>query len=234
MMEANGATKRPTDTPLDPIELGVLEACYEAGVRRREMLPHLADAIGVAPDEVFYAWVLKRRELLERHGQHGRVGQTGWTYFFHGYECDLTHGDGRLLRYDFGPGGRVDTFTSWGVLQYIMTSALPWSGFLDLKARLARDEPARAAVAGDDRKMAAVWGALDARGVFQPAEPELVAFRTQYTSVGPDGITYVRYPPDTPEEIMIDCAVAHRPILSPVGLRLLNDYAVGQPEGARR
>jgi hypothetical protein len=201
----------PTNRLLDPIELGVLEACYEAGVRRREMLPVLAEAIGVAPAEVFYTWMFRR------------------TYYFHGFECDLEHDDGRLLRYDFGPGGRVDTFTAFGVLQCVMTSAPPWSGFLDLKAQFRRDEPVPARLAGDHGKLGVVWDALEARGVFEPADPGLVAFQDRHSSVGPDGITYVRYPPDTPEKMMIDCAVAGRPILSPVGLRLLNDYARGQP-----
>jgi hypothetical protein len=234
MMEANGATNRLNDTPLDPIELGVLHACHEAGARRHETLPLLAEAIGVDPGDVFYAWMLRRRSLLERHGQHRQLGRSGWEYFFHGFECDLIHDDGRLLRYDFGPGGRVDTFTAYGVLQYIMTSAPPWSDYLDLKAWFRRGDPAPARLAGDHRKISAVWDRLEAQGVFEPADPELVAFRARYTSVGSDGITYVHYPPETPEKTVIDCSVAHRQVLSPVGLHILNNYAVGQPEGARR
>jgi hypothetical protein len=227
-MEANGATKRPPD----PVELGVLQACHEAGVRRREMLPLLADAISVVPDEVFYTWMLRRKELLDRHGQHGPLGQLGWKYYFHGFECDLVHDDGRLLRYDFGPGGRVDTFTSWGVLQYIMTSAPPWSGFLDLKASFRRDNLAPAYLAGDHGKLRLVWDALEARGVFEPADPGLVAFQARHSFVSPGGITIVRYPPDTPEMTVIDSAVAGRPVLSAVGLRILKDYALGQPATA--
>lgn len=233
MTEANGAVHRPPDSPLDEVEAGVLAACREATARRQELLPLLAETVGVSPTEVFYAWTLRRQWVLERCGQHGRLGDTGWGFFFHGAECELSEDDGRVLRYDFGPGGRVDTFTSWGVLQFIMTSVAPWSEFPVLKARLAR-RPSGDGSAGDTRALAAVWNRLTARGAFEPAAPDLVAFQARYTAVGPDGIRYTRFPPGTPESVTIDCSVAHRPILSPVGLRLLNDHAVGQPEGARQ
>jgi hypothetical protein len=233
MTETNGAVHRPPDIPFDQVEAGVLGACREATVRRQELLPLLAATVGVAPSEVFYAWTLRRQWLLEHCGQHGRLGDTGWGFFFHGAECDLSHDDGRVLRYDFGPGGRVDTFTSWGVLQFLTTSAAPWPEFPELKTRLARRLPSGGSV-GDTRAMDAVWDRLTARGAFQPAAPDLVAFQARHTTVGPDGIRYTRFPPGTPESVMIDCSVAHRPVLSPVGLRLLNDYALGQPAGVHQ
>jgi hypothetical protein len=224
MADLNG----PPTPDLGPDELGVLEACAEAAGRRRELLPALAEAVGVPPDQVFYTWMLRRDWLLGRAGQHGRVGDTGWAYCFHGYECDLAHDDGRLVRFDFGPGGRVDTFTSWGVLQYILTSGPPWSEFLGLKARLGREGRASAGRrVADTRPMDIVWGALVARGAFEPAAPDLVALQARYTTVGPDGLTYVRFPPGTPDATQADCAVAHRQTLSAVGRRLLQAHAVG-------
>jgi Domain of unknown function (DUF6896) len=234
MTEANGAVTRPKPNPLDPIELGVLTACYEASLRRREMISMLADAIGVSADEVFYTWMMRRKWLLDHYGQHRRLGTSGWAYFFHGYECDLRHDDGRLLRYDFGPGGRVDTFTAWGVLQFVMTSMLPWSDYSDLKVWLRGTEAAPARFAGDLGKMGVVWDTLATRGIFQPAAPDLVALQAHYTSVGPDGLTYIRFPRETPETTIIDCAVAHRLVLSPIGVRILDDYTVTQPADPRR
>lgn len=106
MNDTNDVRDGPELPSLTPAELGVLEVCREVVVRRREMLPRLAEALGVAAEEVFYTWAIRRCR------QRGTLGDTGWVYFFHGFECDLEHtGDGRLLRIDFGPGGRVDTLT---------------------------------------------------------------------------------------------------------------------------
>jgi Domain of unknown function (DUF6896) len=227
MSDHNGSPIRPQAAALSPTEFGVLEACAEAAARRREMLSVLAEAIGAAPDDVFYTWVLRRDWVLRTRGQHGRLGDTGWGYFFHGYECDLTHADGRRLRFDFGPGGRVDTFTMWGVLQFVMTSDAPWVEYAELKSWLAEKGPRTNPFGGDTRAMASVWDALDARGVFEAAAPELMALQARHTTVASDGLTYVHFPPGTPETTQIDCAVAHRQILSPVGLRLLQADAVG-------
>src|SRR5688572_23142460 len=103
---------------MDPIELGVLEACREVVHRQHELLPLLAAALNVREEDVFYTWALRQCK------QHGALEGTDWWYFFHGMECDLKNKvDGRFLRIDFGPDSSVDTFTAWGVLQYIMTSA---------------------------------------------------------------------------------------------------------------
>src|SRR5262245_9682415 len=226
MSDHNGSPTRP-EAALSPTELGVLEACAEAAARRRELLPALADTIGVAADAVFYAWVLRRDWLLRTAGQHGRLGDTGWGYFFHGYECDLRHDDGRLLRFDFGPGGRVDTFTMWGVLQFIATSTAPWPEYLELKSRLTEPVSGASPFGGTTRPMASVWDALTARGAFEPAASDLVALQARYPTIGPDGLNHVRFPPGTPEATQVDCAVANRQTLSPVGLRLLQAHAVG-------
>jgi hypothetical protein len=187
------------------------------------MLPALADVVGVAADEVFYAWTVHRERLLRRCGQHGPLGQTGWIYFFHGFECDLSHDDGRLLRFDFGPGGRVDTFTAWGVLQFIMTSIDPWPEYPELKQQFAQLESRTNRFGGDTRVMYSVWGRLEARGAFEPADRALVEFEKRYTAVEADGLRHVRFPPGTPETTAIDCSVAHRPILSAIGQRLLDE-----------
>src|SRR5437879_2699245 len=100
---------------MDALEIGVLKACQELVHRQQEMLPLLAAALHVPEKEVFYTWALHKCK------QHGDLEGTDWWYFFHGLECDLRNkADGRCLRIDFGPGGRVDTFTAWGVLQFIM------------------------------------------------------------------------------------------------------------------
>ena len=76
--------------------------------------------------------------------------------------------------------------------------------------------------------MGAVWDALAARGAFEPADPALVGFQADHTTIGPDGLRYIRFPPGTPEELTIDCAVAYRPILSSVGHRLLEAHSISR------
>lgn len=230
----NGTGDRPPDPPLSPAEYGVLECCREVTVRNRELLPLLAEAVGVAPGEVFAAWTMNRKQLLDRCGQHGRLGDTGWGFFFHGAECDLSHSDGRFLRIDFGPGGRVDTFTAWGVLQFIMTARAPWPEFPDLQREFAEGEPPFDQYSGSLERFGHVWDSLLDRGAFEPAARDLVEFQARHTTVGPDGISYTRFPAGTPESVMFDCSVAHRPVLSAVGRKLLQDHPIAQPEASSR
>ena len=118
------------------LELQFLIACHESVARRRPLIADLAALLDVRTDEVFYLWAERRCK------QSGSFRGGEWTYFFHGYECDLRHAnDGRFLRIDFGPHGRTDTFTSWGAAQFVMTSKSPWPDFYDLKAYLANRPP---------------------------------------------------------------------------------------------
>ncbi len=201
---------------LPPVELGVLRACLEVIEHNQELLPLLAEALGVPETEVFYTWAFRRcRQCIH-------FGDTDWVTFFHGLECDLRNErDGCFLRIDFGPGGRVDTFSSWGVLQYIMTATAPWTDYQWLRPHLAKGGPPYDRLSGDFLKMADVWDALEARGVFAPAEPALVRLTEQHTAIGEDGIRCVRYPPGTSDRTVIDCMVAGRTRLTPVGYSLL-------------
>jgi hypothetical protein len=186
------------------------------------MLPLLAKALGVPAPEVFYTWAFRKCR------QRGRLEGTDWVYFFHGLECDLKNSaDGRLLRIDFGPGGRVDTFTMWGVLQFIMTSASPWLEFPDLQRQFATGEPPYNQFSGSVEKMSPVWDSLRSRGFFEMAARDLVDFEAKHTVKSPEGLTLVRFPPDTSAETKVDCSVAHRVMLSPAAHRLLQESQAG-------
>jgi hypothetical protein len=114
------------------------------------MVPLLAHHLGVAPEEVFYRWI--RSPGCE---QSGSIAGSDWRYFFHGLECDLKNVcDGRFLRLDFGPNGRYDTFTGWGILQFIMTTKHPWHEFPELKAFLAAGPEPCNERSGSHHKMA--------------------------------------------------------------------------------
>lgn len=195
---------------MDFMELGVLEACQEVVSRQHEMLPLLAQSLQVPENQVFYTWAFRR---CEQRGS-GRLEGAEWAYLFHGLECDLTNvKDGWFLRIDFGPRGRVDTFTAWGVLQFLMTSISPWREFPQLKAHFAQNAPPFGRLSGSLAKLSPIWARLESKGVFEKADQSLVDFLDQHTSRGPDGSFYVRFPPKVPEETQIDCLVAGRPRL---------------------
>jgi hypothetical protein len=204
---------------MDYLEIELLDACREVELRHNEMLPLLASALGVSREEVFYTWALRKCR------QRGELLKEPWVYFFHGLECDLKNtADGRFLRFDFGPRGRVDTVSAWGVLQFIMTSTSPWPDFPSLKQRFARTEPPYDQFAGDFFRFCEAWDRLEHQGCFEPADAELVKFLAQYTSIGPDGIQRVSFPPGTPEKTQIDCSVAHRSVLSAHARQLLERH----------
>jgi hypothetical protein len=203
--------------PMDPVELGVLKACQEFVLRQQEMLPHLAAVLEVPQEQVFYTWALRRAKT------RGHLKDTAWSYYPHGFECDLKNSnDGRYLRIDFGPHGRVGILNSWGVLQFIMSSVIPWREFPQLKAFFAKGNPPYDYHSGDSCKMSQVWDRLESKGVFEKADARLVALQAKYTSRGPDGLTYTQFPQEVSEQTQVDCAVAHRQILSPTGTQLLN------------
>jgi hypothetical protein len=202
---------------VDPTDLDLLRACFEARARQLEMFPLIARAVGVPEPQVFDAGVLEGR-FVQRH----RIAGGPWKLFFHGFECDLmNHQDGRFLRYDFGPSGRVDCVSAWGVLQFVMTSKTPWREFPALRARLAQTGPPYDYLSGDFRKVGEVWDRLAQLGCFEPADPGLVEFQARHTRIGPDGISYVSYPEGTPGTVSLDCAVAGRRLLTARAGKLL-------------
>jgi hypothetical protein len=204
---------------VDPIELGVLEACQEVVLRQRELLPLLAETLKVPEDRVFYTWAFRKC------AQRGRLEGTDWVYFFHGLECDLKNAaDGRFLRIDFGPRGRTDTFTAWGVLQFIMTAVQPWPEFPELRVYFAKGPPPFDQFSGSLEKIVQVWDHLAARGAFEKADPSLVELEAKHTVPGPDGLLHVRFPPGLSEETAVDCSVASRPRLSQRGMQLLETH----------
>lgn len=208
---------------LDWLTAETLAACQEVQRRQEEMLPLLALALEIRPEEVFYTWALRRCQ------QRGRLSEEAWQFFFHGLECDLWHtGDGRFLRLDCGPKGRIDTFTAWGVLQFIMTSTHPWGEYRDLKRAFAATEPPWDQYAGDLGKFGEVWDQLEGWGCLQTADAQLVDFLQRHTSIGADGLQRLAFPPGTPERLQIDCLVAHRQRLSEEGRRLLAGHRTAQ------
>jgi len=215
-------------TAMEFPEIDILNAAYEAELRQQEMLPLLASTLNVPAEAVFHTWAFRRCR------QHGEVADTSWQYFFHGLECDLKNSaDGRFLRLDFGPRGRIDTFSAWGILQFIMTSTAPWPDFTALKRLFADKEPPYDELSGNFPKFCEYWDKLDEKGCFDTADPALVEFLARCTTVDPSGISIVRFPSETPEETQVDCSVAHRKHLSAHARRLQEHQGAEAVSGMR-
>ncbi len=202
---------------MDEIEIGVLEACQEYVSRQREMLPLLAAALGVEESQVFYTWSLRRA-----CAQRGSLADTGWTFFFHGYDCDLRNQiDGRRLGIYCAPKGQVGTLGPWEILRFAMTSVAPWRDFPELRTYFAKSGPPYDEYSGAWERILPVWDRLESRGFFEQVDPALVALREKYATRGADGLMHVSFPPEISDQTRADSAVAHRQQLSQKALHFL-------------
>jgi hypothetical protein len=128
---------------MTPLEFDFLCACHEAVLRQTEMVPLLANDLGVPADKVFYHWAITRCK------NSGRLANTDWTYWFHGLECELENRkDHRFLRIDFAPGGRYDSFTPSGVMKFVLAGKPPWKEYPELRSYLSKPIPQEAGVKG--------------------------------------------------------------------------------------
>lgn len=202
------------------LEYSFLCACQEAVLHQLELVPMLAQGLGVEPNEVFYHWVKP-----PRCQQRGKILTTDWTYYFHGLECNLKHAqDGRFLRVDFGPNGRFDTFSGWGVLQFVMTTKLPWKVFPDLQAYLAEEPPPYNELSGSHKRMSLLAQRMFDLRLVETTDPGLSALVESHRHVEPDGQTVVILPApfnDWTRHEFWDSAVCERWVLSDLGKRVI-------------
>jgi len=150
------------------IQYAFLCACQEVVLRQSELVPALARTLRVAPQEVFYHWAMP-----PRCRQTGTIAGSSWRFFFHGLECDLKNPDGRFLRVDFGPGGRFDAFTGWGVLQFVMTSKAPWREYPELRRHLAEGLPPFDELSGSHERMVSLFSDLADLGLVEVASAKI-------------------------------------------------------------
>jgi hypothetical protein len=189
---------------MNEIEIGLLEACQAYVACQYEMLPQLAEVLGMDETHIFYHWAMRRC------AQSGSLTNTDWNYFFHGMECDFDNRrDGRHLRMDFGPKGRVGILDCHGVLTFINSSVSPWPEFPILKAYFEKN------------KISKVWRRLESQGLFEAADSELVNLLAKHTAREPDGLLHVRFPAEITDEMQADCNVAHRQQLSATAMQIL-------------
>lgn len=189
---------------------------------QQELVPRLAETLGVQPQEVFYHWVIP-----PRCNQIGQIDGTEWQYVFHGHECDLRHqSDGRFLRIEFGPGGRFDTISGWGILQFVMTSKSPWQEFPELLQHLAEKPPPYNELSGSHEKMTKLWERIETLGYVEVAVPELCELEEKYTTIDSEGRAIVKLPDeynDFMEHKFWDVMVSQRQVLSKLGKQILRE-----------
>ncbi len=207
---------------LADLEYAFLCACQEAVQCQQELVPILAHSLGVEPNEIFYHW-----SKPPRCEQSGKIAGTDWNYYFHGFECNLKNTvDNRFLRIDFGPQGRFDTFSGWGVLQFVMTTKPPWKVFPDLQAFLAEKSPPFNELSGSHQKMMLLARRIAELKLVEAADPELCALIEKHTIIEPNGWHVVKLPApynDWTQPEFWDAAVCERWVLSDLGKRVLTE-----------
>ncbi|MBN2531822.1 MAG: hypothetical protein JXB88_02960 [Spirochaetales bacterium] len=214
------------ENQLSGYEISFLKACGQVVAYQLDLVPALATSLGTVSEDVFYSWVMQ-----PRCEQSGTISGTGWEYFFHGYECDLYHSDGRFIRVDFGPGGRYDTFTGWGVLQFIMTSKPPFTEFPELQKYLAEKQPPYDEFSGSFDRMTAIVDRLTGCGYIESSDPRLCALKQQYTTKDDEGFIYINIPGDyrnSSKKEYHDVSVCERLVLTASGKGVLTSLDTGE------
>src|SRR5262249_44461622 len=157
--------------------------CSEVISHQQELLSMMASHLNLSASQILYEWGNGKFK------QWGSLNKGEWSYLFHGMECDFKNTvDGRFLRVDFGPRGRTDTFTPWGITQFIMASKPPWSEFEELKRYLAQNPPPYDQCSGSLEKMEPIWNELERKGLIEKADQGLIDFAAKHTVTGTDGI----------------------------------------------
>ena len=194
---------------ISEFDFSFLRACQEVVLYQQELIPLLAKHFGTQTNEVFSYWFEKSHER-----QSGVFGDGEWKYFFHGLECDIENlQDGRFLRVDFGPKGRLDTFTGYGIFQFVMVTKSPWQDFPELKAYLAKEPPPYNRFSGSHDKMSEIMNNLRKMQLVEVADKYLCEiYRTTNTAPKKsDGYT------------LFDLITSERSIISDLGKQVLQN-----------
>lgn len=205
---------------ISKLEWLFLQAGQESILHQQELIKTLAEMWQVSFETILHQWMMP-----PRRASFGTIEQTNWQYFFHGLECDFKHTqDGRFVRVEFGPRGRCDIFSGWGVLQFTMTTKSPWGEYPELQNYLAAKEPPFDELSGDHRKMVDLFEGLATKGLVECVAPELDAIKQQYTHIDAEGRQVTKLPPeytDFTQPIFWDILLSNRWVISVAGKQLL-------------
>jgi len=201
---------------MDPLSVQFLMACKLFVSFRQPLIDDLASMHDVPPQDLFYLWM--ERKCPPRGLLPGGV----WSYYFHGYECDLRNvAEGCFLRFDFAPEGATNGFTAWGVTQFVMTTNPPWLEFSLLQVHLAEKPHPFNELSGNVQRAVKLCEELEKMGLVSVTAPQLIELGRQFTTMDSQGIAVLRLPDDTPERIWFDVSVANRKLITPEGLSFL-------------
>lgn len=190
-------------------KIDLLIACYEYCKYQEEMLYTLGKNLEISPKDIFFTWAYRKCR------QSGTF-KDNWSYFFHGLDCDLKNiADGRFIKLEFGPYGKVGYFTIRGVLQFVINSCFPWPNFSNFKKKMGID----ISILVD--KFLIQWYELLEEGIFTVADPSLLMLEEQFTTIDENGLRKVEFPKEIPEDMQISCSVAHRIKISESGFKVL-------------
>jgi len=196
------------------IEIEFLKAINDMTQLKLELAPCIAEKLGCGIKQIFYIW--NKREI-EQEGNF-----LDWTYFFHGLECDLiSNKDNRFIKIEFGPGGRVDTFTGWGAVQYIMASREPWPEYPELKKKLAAKKPPYDYFSGSHKKVVKLLKKLEKTKYVEVSDKALCVLVKESTIIDEEGYSFLNLPDDFSEVRITDSMVCHRLVISDKGRDVL-------------
>lgn len=179
-----------------PLELQFLAAALELAARQLELYPRVAEVLGVDP---FAYWILGRGRGRSWLDAITRTSDGAWRFHFHGLELDLVHvDDGRRVRVDFAPGGRL-ALTPGGVGEYVRAARSPWRRFPGLAEHLCgpRDH-------ADHGRCVALADSLVERGYLARAEPSLMALLERHARVVPADLRPADPPADPSALLLCD------------------------------
>jgi hypothetical protein len=205
------------------LEYDFLSACQEAVIRQQELVPLLARQLDLQPEDVIFNW-LKHKP---GNNQLGMITGTDWRYFFHGLECDLKNiRDGRFLRLDFGPNGRYDTFSGYGILQFVMTTRFPWREFEALKLHLSDAPGPFTEYSGSHQRMNHILDHLLDFKLVKVADQDLCAIEKEHRQKYSGKLEFVPLEPDDPYTTQVMSGNTHycfNLVLSESGMLLLRN-----------
>lgn len=169
------------------LERQFLAAAVELVARQIELYPKVAEVLGVDP---FAYWIVGQG----RHDHLDAITRTAdseWSFHFHGLELDLVNvSDGRRVRVDFAPGGRL-AFTPGGVGEFVRAARSPWRQFSELAQHLCGPHDY-----ADHRRCVALADALVEQGHLAWADPRVMALIARHRRIVPGHGTVLNLPLD--------------------------------------
>jgi len=191
---------------LDKYSYIFLQACQQFSLYKNEMFNLLAATIGIEKHQIFYQWCYRKIK------QSGSIDNSDWKYFFHGLECDFRHkNNNEKIIIEFGPNGRIDTFTNFGLFLFITTQENPSIELVKIKKFLTNS------VASDKSNSMQAMIFLDQQIKILENNEFIEKAEIEYHK-------YTNNDNKTDDELYFDSQVFHRKIISSKGFKHLSNY----------